>query len=89
MLSYLHCQENLASAILRERGVAEERGKGSMLLAAQQERSVMQEQVTFLKLQMQYALKVRHGYRWRFDILCVLLHTLQLSEHSVTPSNVQ
>ncbi|MEW5311510.1 MAG: hypothetical protein WDW38_003219 [Sanguina aurantia] len=54
-------QESLATAIVRERGIAEERGKGSMLLAAQQERAVMQEQLTFLKVQMQYALKESEG----------------------------
>ena len=43
----------------RERAAAEERGKASVLLQAERDKGTMHEQLAFLKVQLQYALKVR------------------------------
>lgn len=55
--------EQLAAAVGRERGAAEERGKASVLMQAEKEKGALQEQLTFLKMQLQYALTVGMG-KW-------------------------
>ena len=53
--------EDLHSVVDRERAAAEERGKASVLLQAERDKGAMHEQLAFLKVQLQYALKVRGG----------------------------
>ncbi|EFJ51748.1 hypothetical protein VOLCADRAFT_56822 [Volvox carteri f. nagariensis] len=50
-------EEALRAAVEKERAAAEERGKGAAALQAQQERAGLQEQIAFLKVQLQFALK--------------------------------
>ncbi|GIL71038.1 hypothetical protein Vretifemale_1676 [Volvox reticuliferus] len=50
-------EEALRVAVAKERAAAEERGKGVAALQAQQERTGLQEQIAFLKVQLQFALK--------------------------------
>ncbi|PNH07526.1 Leucine-rich repeat and coiled-coil domain-containing protein 1 [Tetrabaena socialis] len=50
-------EESLRAAVEKERVAAEERGKTVAALQAQQERAGLQEQVAFLKVQLQFALK--------------------------------
>lgn len=53
--------EDAQAVLSREVAAAQERGRGSAQVAAQQEKAVLQEQITFLKIQLQYALKVGGG----------------------------
>ncbi|GFR43792.1 hypothetical protein Agub_g4909 [Astrephomene gubernaculifera] len=50
-------EEAVKTAVEKERAAAEERGKAMAALQAQQERSGLQEQIAFLKVQLQFALK--------------------------------
>lgn len=51
--------EELRAAVAAESATAEERGRAAALLAAAEERATLQEQLSFLKAQLQFALKVR------------------------------
>jgi hypothetical protein len=50
--------EELRSSVAAEVSAAEERGRSSVLVAAAQEKAALQEQLTYLKAQLQFALKV-------------------------------
>jgi hypothetical protein len=51
-------REDLQLTVEREKAASEERGRSSVLLQAEREKGALQEQLTFLKVQLQYALKV-------------------------------
>ncbi|GAX74008.1 hypothetical protein CEUSTIGMA_g1458.t1 [Chlamydomonas eustigma] len=53
----LSLRDELQLAVERERSAAEERGRSSVLLQAEREKGAVQEQLTVLKVQLQYALK--------------------------------
>jgi hypothetical protein len=50
--------EELRSAVAAEVAAAEERGRSAVLVAAAQEKAALQEQLSYLKAQLQFALKV-------------------------------
>ena len=48
----------LQYALDRERAAAEERGKATVMVQAERDKGILQEQIAFLKAQLQFALKV-------------------------------